>query len=40
MTELKNINDAITPLNNNLLHVTLYGNKNVDIINISIIVYK
>ena len=40
MTELKNINDAITPLNNNLLHVTLYGNKNVDIINITIIVYK
>ena len=40
MTELKSINDAITPLNNSLLHVTLYGNKSVDNINISITVYK
>ena len=29
MTELKNINDAIMPLReNNLLHVIMYGNKN------------
>ena len=31
MTELKNINDAIMYLNeNDLLHVTLYRNKNFD----------
>ena len=39
MTDLKNINDAITSLNeNDLLHVILYGNKNFDNnINISIL---
>ena len=39
MTDLKNINDVITSLNeNDLRHVILYGNKNFDSnINISIL---
>ena len=38
MTDLKNINDAIISLNeSDLLHVILYGNKNFDNMNISIL---
>ena len=39
MTDLKNINDTIMPLNeSDLLHVMLYGNNNFDnIMNISIL---